>query len=162
MLMNVQAVMTRNVKFVGANATLTDAARVMAENNVGAVPVVDGEKRVLGIITDRDICLAVANAARLPSQVSVEKVMSRRVFSCRGDDDIEDALETMQSRKVRRLPVIGEDGKLEGILSLDDVVVSAGEVAGKKVPELGYGKTIATLKAIYSRAVHSKPLAVSS
>ena len=159
--MNVQTVMTRNVRFVGANATLTDAARVMAEHNVGAVPVVDGEKRVLGMITDRDICLAVANAARLPSQVSVEKVMSRRIFSCRDDDDIEDALETMQSRKVRRLPVIGEDGKLQGILSMDDVVVSAGEIAGRKMPELGYGRTIETLKAIYSRAVHSKPLSVS-
>src|SRR5512132_4265036 len=110
--MNVQAVMTRNVKFAGSNATLADAARVMAENNVGIVPIVDTDKKVLGMITDRDICLAMATATRLPSQISVEKAMSRRVFACSADDDLDSALRTMQNKKVRRLPVLDGDGKL--------------------------------------------------
>lgn len=159
--MNVQAVMTRNVKFVGSSATLTDAARVMAQNNVGIVPVVDGEKRVLGMITDRDICLAMANATRLPTQMYVEKVMSRRVFSCGPDEDLDSALQTMQSRKVRRLPVVDADGRLQGILSMDDVVVHAELKTGTRPPELGYGKTLETLKAIYSRSVQARPLVVA-
>jgi CBS domain-containing protein len=159
--MKVQAVMTRNVKFVGSNATLADAARVMAQNNVGIVPVVDGEKRVLGMVTDRDICLAMATATRLPNQILVEKMMSRRVFSCGPDEDLDSALETMQARKVRRLPVLDGEGKLQGILSMDDVVVHAETRTGAKAPELGYGRTVETLKAIYSRAVHTRPVAVS-
>ena len=87
--MNVQAVMTRNVKFAGVNATLADVARVMAQNNVGIVPIVDNEKRVLGMVTDRDICLAMANATRLANQMLVEKIMSRRVFSCGPDEDLD-------------------------------------------------------------------------
>ena len=159
--MNVQAVMTRNVKFVGSNATLADAARVMAQNNVGIVPVVDPEKRVLGMITDRDICLAMANATRLPTQMFVEKVMSRRVFSCATGDDLDSALQTMETRKVRRLPVLDAEGKLQGILSMDDVVVAAEVKAGARTPELGYGRTVETLKAICSRAVHTRPLAAA-
>jgi CBS domain-containing protein len=159
--MNVQAVMTRNVKFAGINATLADAARVMAQNNVGIVPIVDPEKKVLGMITDRDICLAMATATRLASQISVEKIMSRRVFSCGPDENLDSALRTMQSKKVRRLPVLDGDGRLQGILSMDDVVVHAEIKPGAKMPELGYGRTVETLKAIYSRAVQAKPLVVT-
>lgn len=159
--MNVQAVMTRNVKFAGSNATLADAARVMAENNVGIVPIVDPDKKVLGMITDRDICLAMATATRLPSQISVEKVMSRRVFACSSNEDLDSALRTMQNKKVRRLPVLDDDGKLQGILSMDDVVVHAEVKTGAKTPELGYGRTVETLKAIYSRAVQTRPLVIS-
>ncbi|HKA36084.1 MAG TPA: CBS domain-containing protein [Thermoanaerobaculia bacterium] len=158
--MNVQTVMTRNVKFAGINATLADAARVMAENNVGAVPIVDPEKRVLGMITDRDICLAMAHATRLPAQIAVDKIMTRRVFSCSPEDDLESALLTMQFRKVRRLPVVDAQGRLQGILSMDDVVSVSGMKVGAKMGELAYGPTVETLKAIYSRAVH--PRAVSA
>ena len=159
--MNVQAVMTENVKFAGSNATLADAARVMAENNCGAVPIIDSDKKVLGMITDRDICLAMAAGTRPASQISVEKVMSRRIFTCGPDDSLETALQTMRTRRVRRLPVIGEDGRLQGILSMDDVVVHTEGHLGKKIPELGYRKTIETLKAICSRAVRGKPLVTS-
>jgi CBS domain-containing protein len=159
--MNVQAMMTRNVKFVGSNATLADAARVMAQNNVGIAPIVDVEKKVLGMVTDRDICLAMATAIRLPTQISVEKIMSRRVFSCGPDEDLDSALQTMQTRKVRRLPVVDGEGRLQGILSMDDVIVHAENKTGAKAPELGYGRTVETLKAICSRAVHARPLAAS-
>ena len=67
----------------------------------------------------------------------------------------------MQTRKVRRLPVVDGDGKLQGILSMDDVVVHAELKAGTKPAEIGYGKTLETLKSIYSRAVQTRPLVVS-
>jgi len=155
-------VMTRNVKFVGSNSTLTDAARVMAQSNVGILPVVDVEKRVLGMITDRDICLAMANATRLPTQMYVEKVMSRRVFSCGPDEDLDSALRTMQGHKVRRLPVVDGEGRLQGILSMDDVVVVAEVTSGARRPDLDYGRTVETLKAICSRAVRARPLSAAS
>ncbi len=146
--MNVQAVMNQKVKFTGLKATLTEAARIMANNDCGALPIVDDEKKVLGMVTDRDICLAMANANRLPSEIPVEQVMSKKVYACGPDEAIPAALQTMRNKKVRRLPVIDSDGKLVGILSMDDIVLH-GE---------GSGQTIKTLKAIYRRPGDKKEL----
>jgi CBS domain-containing protein len=159
--MNVQAVMTRNVKFSGVKATLADAARVMAENNCGSVPIIDSDKKVVGMITDRDICLAMATATRPAFEIPVERVMSRRVFTCKPEDDLLTALGTMQARKVRRLPVVDEEGTLQGILSMDDVVVRTPS-GGARIPDLADRKTVEALKAIYSRAVPPRPLLVVS
>lgn len=148
--MNVRAVMNSRVKSCGLNATLAEAARVMADNDCGALPIVNEDKKVLGMITDRDICLAMANASRLPSEIPVGHVMSTKVYACGPDEPVASALRTMQTRKVRRLPVTDGDGKLIGILSMDDIVL-LGE---------GYGDTIKTLKAIYKRPGAGKPLVV--
>ncbi len=157
--MNVQDVMTRNVKFSRVEATLADAARIMAENNCGTVPIVDDTKRVIGIVTDRDICLAMANTSRLPSQIPVEHVMATTVYMCRPEDELETALQTMRDQRVRRLPVVGTDGTLRGILSVDDVVLRAqGHKRDEQGTELGPDKTVKTLKAIFKRPSLRKPL----
>ena len=153
--MNVQSVMEKNVKFSGLQDSLADVARVMGENDCGAVPIVDGERRVVGMVTDRDICLAMATADRLPSKIPVRQVMSRKLFFCGPGDDVADALQTMQKKKVRRLPVIAEDGKLTGILSMDDVILHTESRKGK-VAEIGYGDAVRALKAIYRRTPPKK------
>jgi CBS domain-containing protein len=153
--MNVQSVMEKNVKFLGLQDSLAEVARVMGENDCGAVPIVDGERRVVGMVTDRDICLAMATADRLPSKIPVRQVMSRKLFFCGPGDDVADALQTMQKKKVRRLPVIAEDGKLTGILSMDDVILHTESRKGK-VAEIGYGDAVRALKAIYRRTPPKK------
>lgn len=158
--MNVQAVMSQTVKYCGSGASLASAAALMAKNDCGAIPVVDSEHRVIGMITDRDICLAIAKIDRLPSVIPVSEVMSKNVVSCGPEDDVHTALETMRDRKVRRLPVVDTEGQLRGIVSMDDIVIHAERGTGKTPPEIGYGATVRTLKAIYARKGNGKGLVI--
>jgi CBS domain-containing protein len=104
--------------------TTVEAGRLMAEVGAGVLPVVDEDGRVVGIVTDRDICCALTETDRRPSAVPVTEVMHYPVQSCASTDDILAALHTMQRYKVRRLPVVEEGGRLEGLLTLDDVVMA--------------------------------------
>jgi CBS domain-containing protein len=147
--MKTRAVMTKTVKYVGPNSDLASAGRVMAENDCGALPIIDEKGRVIGIVTDRDICLALTAKNRLASEIPVTDVMSTKVYSCGPDDDIQTALRTMQNKQVRRLPVLNEDGKLQGILSMDDIVLRASSVRAATPPEVTYGEALNTLQEIY-------------
>jgi CBS domain-containing protein len=84
--------------------------------------------------------------------------MTKNVYACAPDQELPAALRTMQSKKVRRLPVIDGHGKLVGILSMDDVVLRSEDRKAEKRPELDYGRTIKTLKAIYERSTPKKEL----
>jgi CBS domain-containing protein len=151
--MKVRNVMKKDVKFCPPEATVAEVARVMAINDCGVVPIVDAQNRVVGMITDRDICLEVATKDRLPSRVPVRQIMKRKVYGCGPDEDIHAALNLMQNRKVRRLPVLDDDGKLCGILSFDDVVLRAERTLGTEAPELSETETVETLKAITRKPV---------
>ena len=122
--MKVEHVMTKDVQTCRPETNLADAAMRMWRNDCGALPVVaDGEK-VIGIITDRDICMAGATKHRDQASIRVEEVISGKVYGCSPDVDIHEALKIMRKNQVRRLPIIrAEDGKLVGILSLNDVVL---------------------------------------
>jgi CBS domain-containing protein len=159
-LMNVRALMNPNVKRAGTDVSLADVARIMEKNDCGAIPIVNAEDRVVGMITDRDICLTMGRRPLPASEISVAEVMSSTVYACGPDEEIPAALHTMQNKKVRRLPVIDSDRKLVGILSMDDVVLHAEGRKAKKSPGLGYGTTIETLKAIYRRPGLERPLVV--
>jgi CBS domain-containing protein len=157
--MNVLAVMTRKVKFSGLDATVADVARIMADNGCGAIPIVDDAKKVVGIVTDRDVCLAMANARRLPSEIPVDQVMTKAVAMCGPDDGLEAALQTMENRRVRRLPVVSGDGTLIGILSVDDVVLRV--QSGRQKAELPPDETLKRLRAILRRPISQKTLVVA-
>jgi CBS-domain-containing membrane protein len=103
---------------------------------------------VLGIITDRDICVALGTRDRRPSELTAQQVMSREVASCRTTDDIHAALTIMKTRQVRRVPVLGEGGELEGILCVSDLILDARHDDGSK-PQLSYEDVMNTLKSIY-------------
>jgi predicted transcriptional regulator len=101
------------------------AAMQMWEGDLGVLPVLNGGQ-VVGVITDRDICMAAATKHRDPQTIRVDEVMTGQVFGCRPDADIHEALKIMRRRQVRRLPVINPDnGRLAGILSLDEVALHA-------------------------------------
>lgn len=156
--MNVQAVMIRDVQYAGEDASVADVAKIMEKNDCGAVPVVDGQKKPVGMVTDRDICLGLARHTRAAREVPVGDLMSRPVYACGPGDDLAAALRIMQNKKVRRLPVVDQHGTLVGILSMDDVVLRTEASARGKTREIGYRQTIDALKAIYKRPGGGRPL----
>ena len=113
----------------------------------GALPVVDAKGKVVGILTDGDLCVAAGKYDRRPSELIAEQAMSRQVANCRATDAIHAALKTMRARKVRRLPVVNEEGKLEGILCVSDLIVDARHDNGSR-PELSYEDVMAALRGI--------------
>jgi CBS domain-containing protein len=111
--------------------------------------VVNAQEKVVGVITDRDMCIALGTRNEPAGKIRVGQVASGKVFACKPDDDIHAALATMAQAKVRRLPVVSPDGKLVGILSMDDVVVHSEGKASGKTPELSYDDVVDTLKKVY-------------
>jgi CBS-domain-containing membrane protein len=145
--MKVHDLMTREVKSCDVDTNLAAAAALMWAGDCGALPVVK-EGRVVGIITDRDIALAVGTRRRIAEEIPVREAMSGDVFACSPEEDIHSALKTMRRDRVRRLPVINDHGELEGILSMNDVALHAEKVDGAKPSRLSYDDVVNTFKAI--------------
>ena len=143
--MKVKGIMTRDVGYCVPESTLREVTRIMERKDCGWVPVVDAGK-ITGVITDRDICLSLTGSDSRPSQVTAGEVMSRAVYSCRETDEIGEALETMRTRRVRRLPVTDGKGALRGVLSLNDVALHSAERGnGQAIPSR---ETLKALQAI--------------
>lgn len=104
---------------------LAEIAAIMWDERCGALPVVDPEGRVISMITDRDVAIALGTRNLRASDVLVKDVAPPRVFTCLDHDDISFALHTMVSQNVRRLPVVDDDGKVVGMLSIDDFLLHA-------------------------------------
>ena len=117
--MRVSQLMSINVHIATPETTVREAAQLMADKDIGALPVLDGG-RLLGIVTDRDIAVRVV-AKGLSSGALVNEAMSRDVHFCRPDDDIEHAADGMARKRIRRLPVVDEGGRLLGIVALGDI-----------------------------------------
>jgi CBS-domain-containing membrane protein len=88
--------------------------------------VTDSTGQVIGMITDRDICIALGTRNRAAAHIRAEEVISDKPFVCRPNDDVRKALATMKEQRVRRLPVVDADGKLLGVLSVNDIVLATG------------------------------------
>jgi CBS domain-containing protein len=146
--MKVHDVMTEDVKYCGPETNLAAAAALMWENDCGALPIVaDGEKAI-GMVTDRDIAIALGTRNMQAAEIPVKEVMSGKLFAASPDEDIHAALKLMRKEKVHRLPVIDSQGKLEGILSLNDVALHAMHPNGKTTSTLNYEDVVSTLKAV--------------
>lgn len=118
--------MTQDVQTCRLETTLSDATMQMWKGDFGALPVLADDGKVVGMITDRDICIAAATKHSDPGTICVEEVMRRPIYVCSPDTDIREALKIMQQKQVRRLPIINpNDGKLVGILSLNDIALRA-------------------------------------
>ena len=147
--MKVQELMTKDVKTCGRGSNLAEVASILWDGDCGALPVVNDENKVVAMISDRDICFAVATKGRLASEVAVGEVTSGNpLYTCAPDDDIRDALYTMQQQQVRRIPVVNSAGRIEGILSISDVVNAAHiEIRGIN-QGISNNEVISTLQAI--------------
>lgn len=123
--MKVQDFMTHGVRTVRPDDTLDTAARTMWEADCGAVPVLDQGSRVVGVLTDRDICMAAYTQGRPLQSIRVQSAMSKELVCCKSSDSLEQAEELMRRQKVRRLPVVDAQKRLIGLLSLHDVARAA-------------------------------------
>jgi CBS domain-containing protein len=131
-------------------ASLAEAGRLMAAIGCGILPVIDERYRVVGVITDRDICLALANADVPASRLQVSAAMSVPAYSCRAEDDVESALNTLGHHRIRRLPVVDAGERLAGMFSLDDAALRYTEAT----PRAAHALSIANaLRAVCSPAV---------
>lgn len=123
--MKVQDVMTRDPRTVTPDSTTREAAQLMKEEGVGIVPVVEGAK-LIGVVTDRDIAIRVVAEGR-HVDAKVRDVMStKRLATCRPDEDVDVVMETMANEQVRRIPIVDERGSLVGIVAQADIVRKAG------------------------------------
>lgn len=122
---SVKDAMTSEVKTATPSQSLTDAAKLMKLEDVGSIPVVDGD-RLIGVLTDRDIVVRGIADGSDPNAVQVGTIASRDVVTVRSDDDLDEALRLMAQHQVRRLPVV-DDGQLVGVVATADVAHEAKE-----------------------------------
>jgi len=113
--------------------SLNGAAELMWEHDVGAIPVVDEDGRIAGIVTDRDVAMAAYTQGRSLTAIDCLTAMSRAVFTCRADDSLAAAERLMSDRQVRRLPVINADDRPIGIISLADIACAIDRGEGEPV-----------------------------
>lgn len=125
--MRVEQLMSRNIRPCGPEDTLQAAARIMWEQDCGCAPVVeqnDGD-RVVGMLTDRDICMGAYTQCRPLQDITVKTVMAKNVCSCRPTDSIAVALKIMEANQIRRVPVVDDENRLLGLVSLADLAREA-------------------------------------
>ncbi len=149
--MNVEQLMTRNVEACHPGDTLNAAARVMWERDCGCVPVVvdeDGGARVVGMLTDRDVCMAAYTQGRRLGAMDVASAMSRAVRSCQPSDSLRTAMDMLRANQLHRLPVVDADDHLIGLLSLADVAREADREHGRTSAEVKDDDVARTIEAI--------------
>jgi CBS domain-containing protein len=140
--MKVKDVMTTDVRTCTPDTTVAEAAHLMWEGDCGILPVVD-EGELVGVVTDRDMYIALATQNARASHVRVGAIAARSVVTCAAEDDIEEALTRMKDARVRRLPVVGFGSGLVGMLSINDILLAVDERDGVRMDVV-----LQTLRAI--------------
>lgn len=123
--MLVQEIMTKGVSFCSPGTNAAAATEIMWTRNCGALPIVEDGRGVIGMVTDRDLLIALGTSNRNAADLPVGEVMNKDLSLCAPDDDVRDALKTMAQRRLHRLPVVDKDGALQGMISLDDIALRA-------------------------------------
>ena len=125
--MKAQDIMSKDPMCVTPDTPLVEAARIMKTENIGVVPVVEstGSKRLVGVLTDRDIAIRAVAEGRDGATTSVGHVMTSDVRTSAASDSVEDVMELMGREQVRRIPIVDESGALVGIIAQADIVIEA-------------------------------------
>jgi CBS domain-containing protein len=142
--MRVKELMTKSLVTCQPDDSLERAAQLMWECDVGALPVVDSDAQAVGMITDRDICMAAYTRGCSLAECSVKSAMSHELYRCKPDDSIGFVEETMRRYQIRRLPVV-DAGRLVGIVSLNDLAIAAGN---RKLTQQGLESVATTLARV--------------
>jgi CBS-domain-containing membrane protein len=127
--MRVEQLMNQPIITCDETDSLNEAAKLMWDHDIGALAVVDGNGRLTGVITDRDICMAAYTQGRRLTSIGVARVMAAHVVSCRREEPVAEAQRRMVEHKIRRLPVVDDEGHPIGILTLSDVAQAAAKDA---------------------------------
>jgi CBS domain-containing protein len=147
--MKVREVMTKDPVCCGPETNLAAAAELMWNNDCGVLPVIN-DGRLAGIMTDRDICIALGTRNRPAAELAVKEVATRQVETCYPEDDVSEAMTAMRRAKVHRLPVVDVEGKIQGILALNDLILTA----NRKRAGISYEEVVSTLKAVSEHRSH--------
>ena len=133
-------VMTKNPVCCVPGDRVAKVAQLMKNTDVGSVPIVEDEhsRRLVGIVTDRDLALKMVAEGRSALTAKAEEVMSVGMVTCRAEDDLEKALDAMSGKQLRRIPVVDDDGKIVGIIAQADVAtrVNRSEATASMVREI--------------------------
>src|SRR5262245_57327275 len=153
--MKIEDVMTRRVVAARADTELSHVARLMWDNDCGAVPVVDAEDRVVGILTDRDVCMAANFGGRALRELRAAGCMAAEVVACRASEPAVAVARRMGERKVRRVVVTDEAGRLVGIVSIGDLLGAAARGAAKDKKHV-HAALLEALTAICARSTREE------
>ena len=145
--MKVHELMSGGIETVQWEDSLASAAKIMWERDCGAVPVVDAQGKLSGIVTDRDACMAAYTQGRTLDQIPVSVAASKLVFAVRPEDSLETAEDMMRRMQVRRLPVVDDTSHVVGLLSLADLAVHVHH-AVRKTDGLSKESIAGTLAAV--------------
>jgi CBS domain-containing protein len=149
--MKVRDIMTQTAVCCGPETNVGAAVEMLWVHNCGMLPVVDGNQKLIGIVTDRDICIALGTRNRLPGNLTVEEVATTLVFTCKPDDEIHEALGIMAAHRVHRLPVVDDNGVPQGVLSMDDILLHADQNKWEGCCELFSEEVIRCLKKMHGQ-----------
>lgn len=127
----IESVMTANPASCTADTPIRQVAQLMIDNDCGQIPVVDGDNRLVGVVTDRDIVVRLVAAGK--SDAKAGDAMSKPCRSVAADSSVQDAVQLMESAKIRRVPVVDGDGRLAGIVSIADLALAGKQEATAKV-----------------------------
>jgi CBS domain-containing protein len=142
--------MTKQVASCGPDDTLERAARLMWDKDCGCLPVCAGDaaNRVIGVITDRDICMSALFQGKPLHELRVADAMARQLLACRPGDSLGDVEKTLRKARIRRLPVVDEQGALIGMIGLADLAREAARestTAKQEITEMEVGDTLAAI-----------------
>jgi CBS domain-containing protein len=148
--MKVEQLMARPVQSCGPNDSLAHAAQLMWDHDCGCLPVCvsNGHSQVVGVITDRDICMCALFQGRTLNDIRVSEAMSRSVYMCHPEDSLADVETSMREARIRRLPVVDAQGQLVGMISLADLAHEAkveSRSSRKEITETEVGDTLAVI-----------------
>jgi len=142
--MQIKDVMTPNPLSCRPDANLAAVTKLLWNGDCGIVPVTDSSGKVLGMLTDRDVCVALGTRNVRAADVPALEAMSLNVFSCQATDDVRHVLNVMKTRRVRRLPVVDAGGHLIGLVSMNDIILAV----GKRPKELTEDDVVSTLQGL--------------
>lgn len=160
--MKVKDVMTHSAICCTPDANVGRAVELLWLHNCGLLPVVGYDKKLQGVVTDRDICIAMGTRNRLAGELPIGEISTKRVFTCNPEDEIHEALQTMAEKQVRRLPVVNNLGTPVGILSMDDIITHGDLNKWEGCCELSAEEIVRALKRLYGSQlpmVHTKTAA---
>lgn len=150
-MMQVREIMNSAVRSCSPDTTVAEAGVEMFRGDCGVLPITDDDKKIIGMVTDRDITVALCTRGKRADELTVREITSNSAVTCRVEDDLRTALHKMADAQIRRIPVVSSGGRLEGLLSINDVILHA-KVRGNG---LSYADVMETLKAICS---HREPV----
>lgn len=137
--MKVRDLMTQNVKWANQDQSIEEAARILASDDIGSIPVCQGDQ-LLGIITDRDIIVRAIAQGKDPKTTKCSEIMSKNVKTVTADTDVHQASDLMAQNQIRRLPVV-ENNRLVGFLAIGDIAVESIHIneAGEALSDISEG-----------------------